>query len=203
MYAAATQNADRVLSKLAQANAVTRDIRMFLNQTNDIAHGRIAVHTEQQIGTAQVKEAEGMTLDYLCPVHDPTQFGGGRRDVNAKDCVASFGGGKKMADGAYAADAGGDARHFPEASAFTEFLEATEFSYMEARVLYLTIIIEHDSDLGVPFNTCDGIDCYRLRHCRLHLWVYRCGVQAGWPLLAGESAEHPHFGFEFERLAFD
>ena len=193
VYASAAEDADRLLAELAQADAVARDLRVLLDQAGHVAQVRVAVHAEQEVGTAEVEEAQGVALHELAPVHQPAQLGGGRRDVDAEDGVARLGGRQQVADRADAANACGDAGHFPEGAAFAELLEAAEFGDMKAGVLDLAVVIQHDGDLGVALNSGYGIDYYRLRHCRLHLSdVRNAAHRFGCRACGCESAEHPH-----------
>ena len=66
-------------------------------------------------------------------------FSGRGRNAHAQDGVAGFGRGQQVADRADAADARGDAGHFPEAAAFAELLEAAEFGHVEAGVGHLAV----------------------------------------------------------------
>ena len=73
-----------------------------------------AVPAEQQVGRAQVEEAQRVRLDDLAEVHQPAQLLGRRRDAHGQDCVAGLGRGQQVADRADAADARGDARPSPQ-----------------------------------------------------------------------------------------
>ena len=63
-----------------------------------------------------------------------------------------------MADRADAADALGDQRHLEEHPAFAELLEAAELVDVENRFLDLTLVIQMDCDLGVPFDQVIQMD---------------------------------------------
>ncbi len=169
VYASSAQDADRLLAELAQADAVAGDVRMFLDQAGNIAQRRVAVHAEQEVRAAEVEEAQGVTLDDLAPVHQPAQLCRGGRNVDAEDGVTCLGRRQQVADRADAANAGGDAGHFPEGAAFAELLEAAKFGDVEAGVLDLAAVVQHDRDLGMALNSGYGIDYNRLRHRRLHL----------------------------------
>ena len=88
-------------------------------------------------GRAEVEEAEGVALNDLAPVHQAAQLFGGGRNAHAQNGVAGFGRGHQVADRADAADAGGDAGHFPKAAALAEFFKAAEFGHMEAGIGHL------------------------------------------------------------------
>lgn len=61
-----------------------------------------------------------------------------------------------MAGRADAAGTGSDAGHLPEQAAFAKLFEAPEFINMETRVQDITVVVQLDGDLGMPFDTGDG-----------------------------------------------
>ena len=69
--AATAEHFDHLLPKAAQANPVTCDVRVLVDQPHDISFGRVAVHAEQQVRPAQVEEAQRVALHQLRPVHEP------------------------------------------------------------------------------------------------------------------------------------
>ncbi len=158
MHALAAQQPDHLLAELAQADAAAGDAGIRLDQPHDVARGRIAIHAQQQIGRAEVEEAQRVALDDLAPVHQPAQLLGARRDAHAQDVVAGFGGGQDVADRADAADARGDAGHLPEAAPDAELLEAAELNDVKTRVCHLAVIAQHERDLGVALDAGYGID---------------------------------------------
>ncbi len=158
MDALAAQGADHLLAKAAQADAVAGNAGVALDQPDHVALGRIALHAQQQIRGAEVEEAEGVALHKLAPVHQLAQLGRGGRNADAQNGVPGLGRGHQMADRADAANAGGDAGHLPKAAAFAELLEAAELGDMEAGIRHLTGIIQMNRDLGVAFDTGDGIN---------------------------------------------
>ena len=154
------------LAEAAQADAVARHVGIFLHQPGDVARQWVAFHAQEQVGAAEVEEAERVALHQLSPVHEAAQFGRGGRNLHAQDGVAGFGRGEQVADRADAADARGDPRHFPEAAPFAEFLEAAKLGDMEAGIVHLAVVAEVDGDFGVPFDAGHGINGDGLRHGR-------------------------------------
>ncbi len=63
-----------------------------------------------------------------------------------------------MRRGADAADARGDLRHVLRGPAFGELLEAPQLGHLEKGALHLSLLVQKDVDLAVPFQARDGID---------------------------------------------
>ncbi len=91
VYAAPAQDADGVLAEFAQADAAACDVGVLLDQADDVAHGRLAVHAQQQVRAAQMEEAEGVALHDLRPVQHAAQFFRGGRNTHAQDGIARLG----------------------------------------------------------------------------------------------------------------
>ena len=99
-----------------------------------------------------------------------------------------------MADRADAADAGGDAGHFPKAAAFAEFLEAPELGDVEAGVFDVAGVVELDADFGMALDAGHGID---------DDWYATWSppmVRPAW-LVGRRLTEATHFDVEDHRLA--
>ena len=158
MHAAPAQQADDLLAELAQADAAAGDAGVLLDQAGDVALERVAFHAHQQVGGAQVEEAQRVALHELAPVHQPSQLFRPRRDAHAEDVVASLGASQQVAHRADAADARGDARHLPKTAADAEFLEPAKLHHVKARVGHLTVVAELDRDLGVALDAGHGVD---------------------------------------------
>ena len=123
-----------------------------------------AVEAEQQIGRAQVKEAQGMRLHDLGQVQQPAQLFGGRRNLHRHDLIPRLHRRDQMADRADAADARGDAGHLGVGPADAEALEAAKLGHVETSIAHLASVIQVDGDLGVTFDAGHGIDDDALRH---------------------------------------
>jgi hypothetical protein len=65
----AAQQPDRFLAKLAQANPSPGEVRVLGNQAHQVTLAGFAFHAEEQIRPAEVKEAEGVALHELGPIH--------------------------------------------------------------------------------------------------------------------------------------
>ena len=70
-----------------------------------------AVHAQQQVGRAQVEEAQRVRLDDLARFISRRSFSAAGGIVDGQDLVAGLGRGQQVADRADAADARGDAGH--------------------------------------------------------------------------------------------
>ena len=103
----AAQRFDDLLAELPQADAAAGQLGLGRDQAEDVALRRVAVPAEQQVGGAEVEEAQGVRLDDLAEVHQAAQLLGGRAEcVDRQDAVAGLGRGDQVADRADAADAG-------------------------------------------------------------------------------------------------
>ena len=116
MDAAAAEDLDDLLSELPETDAAPGELLVVRDQAEDVPRGRVRVEPEEKVGRRQVEEAQRMRLDPLCERDEPAQLLGGLRDLDRKDVVAGLGGGDQVAGRADAADAGGDASHFPHAA---------------------------------------------------------------------------------------
>ena len=142
------QSLDHLLAELAQRDAVLGQLRMVLDDADDVAPRRIGIEAEQQVGRREMEEAQRMRLDDLAAMHDLAQLRRGRRNAHAHDRVAGLGRGEQVADRADAADARGDRRHLVERPALAELLEAAQLRDVERRVGDLAVVVEMDRDLA-------------------------------------------------------
>jgi hypothetical protein len=154
----AAQRLDDLLAELPQADAGAGQLRVGGGEAEDVAPLGRAVEAEQQIGSAQVEEAQGVGLGDLPEVEQAAELLGGGRDGDGEDGIARLDGGDEVADGADAADAGGDAGHLVEGPALAELLEAAELGDVEAGVGHRAGVVEVDGDLGVAFDACYRVD---------------------------------------------
>lgn len=102
----ASQALDDFLTKLPQPDAATRQVRSRVDQSEDVALGRRRIPAQEQVGTAEVEEAQGMRLNDLTQVHQPTKFLSRRRNGHRQDAVAGLAGRDQVADRTDATDAG-------------------------------------------------------------------------------------------------
>src|SRR6185437_8930137 len=82
---------DNLLAKLAQADAVLRELRVLLQYAEDIALSRVGVHAQQNVGRGQVEQGEGMRLHNLRKPEDASQFVGSRWNFHRQQRIASLG----------------------------------------------------------------------------------------------------------------
>lgn len=162
---AAAEPFDDFLAELTEADALAAaEIGMLGDEAEDIAGGGSGVPAEQEVGAAQVKEAQGMRLQDLAQVHHAPQLQGSGGDLNGQEHVARFRGGEDMADGTDAADAGAEAGHFLKRPALAKPLEAAKLGDVKAGVAHFVLFVEEDADLGVAFDPAHGVDDDALGH---------------------------------------
>ena len=158
MDALATQALDDLLAKLAQADAVARQLGILLRHSKDVAVRGIGVHAEQQVRRGKMEEAQRVRLHDLRQSEDAAQFVGRRRNSDRQQRVAGLGGRDQMADRADAADARHQRRHLVKRTALAELLEAAELGDVEARVLDPPVFVQMQRDLGMAFDAGNRID---------------------------------------------
>src|ERR1700735_1581723 len=158
MDALPCQACDDLLAKSAQRYAIFGELRVVLDDADQVSACRIGVEAEQQVGGREMEEAQRVRLDDLPAVHDFAKLRSGRRDTHAHDGLSGLGRGEQLADRADPADASGDRRHFIEWPPLAEFLEPAELSDMEGGVHDVAIVIEVDGDLRVALDAGDRVD---------------------------------------------
>ena len=158
MDLASAREFDDLLAELAKSDPAPGDIRMLLDEADDIARGRVAVEPQQQIRCAQMEETQRVRLRQLAHVQQLAQQFRRARDVHTQDRIAGFRAGEQMAHGTNPANARGDLRHLGEEPSLAEFLEAAELDHMEPRVGHVARVVEMDRDLRVPLDAGHGID---------------------------------------------
>ncbi len=105
-----------------------------------------------------MKKAESMGLHDLRKIENPTQLFRGLRDLDGHNRIAGFGRGYEMRNGANAANARHQRRHFIKRTAFAQLLKAPKLSHMEMSRLHGPVLIQLDGDLGVAFDARDRIN---------------------------------------------
>ena len=165
------KHSDDILTECAQLDAFYRQVRELLDQSDYVASGRVALHSEQQVGRAQVKEAERVALRVLSVIDQTAQLICRRRNPGAQNAVAGFCGCQHMTDRANTADSHGDARHFRESAPHTKLLETPELDHLELRVGYKPCVIQVNRYLSVALDSSDRFDCYSLCHSRPSLCI--------------------------------
>src|SRR5271165_3185304 len=89
------------------------------------------------------------------------------RNAHRHDGVARLRSCQLVADGADAADARGNARHFVEWAALGELLKSADLRHLEPRVSDIARVVQLNGDFGVPFDAA-----YRLNRDALHYCSY-------------------------------
>ena len=113
-----------------------------------------------------LKEAQRVRLNDLTEVHQAAQLFCSRRNGHGENRITSLGGRKQMADRTDAADAAGDAGHFTQRTAFTEFLEPAELHDVKLRVCDGSCVIQMDGDLGVALDAGHRVNNDTIWHIR-------------------------------------
>ena len=85
------QSLDHLLAEPTQCDAILGQLRIVLDDADDIASGRIGIEAEQQVGRREMEEAQRMGLDDLAAMHDLAQLRRGRRNAHAHDGFARLG----------------------------------------------------------------------------------------------------------------
>ena len=177
MDALAAQDFDNALPELPQPDAAAREVRLHLQQAEDVALGRVRIEAQQQIGRGQMEEAQGMRLQDLPVVHQAAQQRRHRRDLDAEQGVAGLGARQHVAHGADAADARHQRRHLVERPAFADLLEAPKLHHVELRRIHLPAVVQVDGDLGVAFDTSYWRNQNPVRHAFIRTCGRRCGAR--------------------------
>ena len=74
MNALSAQPFDDLLAKLAQADAIQRQLGILLGHAEDIALRRVGIHAEQQIGRGKMEQAQRVRLRDLRQSKDAAQL---------------------------------------------------------------------------------------------------------------------------------
>ena len=164
MDAFAGQRGDHGLSDLPQADAVAGHRGVILQQPKDVAADGLGIHAEEQVRGGEVEEAQGMGLDHLGAVEQPTQIPAGRRHSCSQNGIAGLGRGQGVTHREDAADTFHQGRHFVKGAPFAEFFESPELGGMKAGIGHLAGLVQLDGDFAVAFNAGDGIDNDRRHH---------------------------------------
>ena len=164
MHLLAAQHLDDRLADLPESNAFAGQLRMPEHHAEDVAFGRVAIPTQQQIGRRQVEKRQRVGLRHLGQVHDPPQFHGHFGNPHAQQRIARLGGRQQMAHRADPAGAGRQRRHFPVRPPFAEFLETPELGQVELGILDLARIVQLERDARMTFDPRDRFDRNRLTH---------------------------------------
>ena len=158
VYPLLRQGFDGVLPEFAQRHPGARRLRVGIDQSEYVAEGRIGIEAQQQVGSRQIEEAEGVRLRHLGAMDEFPQPDAGFGRRHRHDRVASFGGSQQVADRADAANARGDRRHLVERAALDEFFESADLGDVQLRIGDDSLVIEVDVDFGVSLDAGDGIN---------------------------------------------
>jgi hypothetical protein len=178
MDALVAEQLNDVLTEPTESNAGAAELRFGGDDAEDVAGGGVGFHTQKEVGRGEIKEAEGVGLDHLGEIQHATQLGGGMRNFDRHDGLASLGGRNEVRDGADAADAGHEGGHFVKGAALREALKATNLRDVEMRVFDFALAVELDSDFAVAFEACNGIDGDGLCHRKLRVPLRGAGEDA-------------------------
>jgi hypothetical protein len=149
---------DALLPELAQPDPPPCHLRFGLHQPEQVAGGRIVVHTEQQVGRREVEEAEHVRLDDLPEVGDAALQHGRRRDEHGVDRLGRLRRRQQVAHRADAARPGRQPGHLGQRPATAELLEPAELGDVDAGVVDGAVVTEVQRDLRVPLDPRDRVD---------------------------------------------
>ena len=160
---------DDLLAELAQENGPRGQLLVEGDDADDVAHGRVGVHAQEEVGRGQVEEVQSVRLEHLAVVHQAAHLLRGRGQLartGPDDDVHGLGRRQVVADGADAAEPLDEDRGLPVGTALDEPLETAELDDVEPGLDYLTGVVQPDGDLAVAFDPGDGFDRYLLTHGR-------------------------------------
>ncbi len=161
---AAGDRLDDGLAERTKPDSSTGDLGLGGHQSEDVPGGRVRVHPQQQIGGAEVEEAEGVALGDLAEVGEGPQCHSSRGGLHAHDGVTGLGGRQQVADRTDAAGSGREAGHFEDGPSSAELLESPELGDVEPSVGHLAGLVEVDRDLGVAFDAGHRVDGHEVMH---------------------------------------
>ncbi len=173
------QYPDDFLADAAQAYPPAGHIRILLYQAHHVSGCGIVVEAQEQVRSTEMEEAQGMALDVLSPVEDPSEPGGHRRDGDPHDGVAGLYRSERMAGGTDSADAVGDAGHLVKRPADAEFLECPELHHVHPGLTHLAGIVQIDGNLRMPLDPGDRFDSQCLCHGLALLQRYPNVIDSG------------------------
>src|SRR5439155_25070020 len=162
--ALSSQQLNDPLSKLPQADPITRQACVNLGDAENIAPGRLGIHSQQKVRHGKVEEAQSVGLDHLRKVHDASEFDRRFRNTHREDSVAGLGGGEQMAYRADAADPRHEIGHLEERTPLAEFLKSSKLSDVEVRRFHASVVVQLDRDFSVPFQPRHRINENSLGH---------------------------------------
>ncbi len=146
---------------LRRRTALRRQLLVEADDADDVPHGRVGVHAQEEVGRGEMEEVQGVGLEHLAVVHQAAHLLGRRRELarpGADDDVHGLGRGQVVADRADAAEPLDEDRGLPVGAALDEALEAAELDDVEAGLGHLAGVVEADGDLAVAFDPGDGFD---------------------------------------------
>ena len=158
MNLAATGQFDYFLAELAKSNPAPGNVRMLLDQADNVALGGIAVPTEQQVRGAEVEETQGVRLRNLAQVQQLAQQFRRPGDFHTQNGIASFRACQQMAYRTDTADARGNLRHLGKIAALAELFEPAKFHHVKSRIRHLARLVEMNADLRVSLDARNGVD---------------------------------------------
>ena len=149
---------DDLLTELAQANRLERQLRVGLKKAGDVANLRRGIRAQDQVRSCQHEEMHRVRLDDLAHVHQFAEQLGRAGGLDADDHIARLCGHQMMAHRADAADAFGNQRHLVEQPSFAEALETAELVDVKPGAFQLPVVVEVKGDFGVALNARHRLD---------------------------------------------
>ncbi len=135
----ARQDLDDLLADLPQADAVARHLRHGCGDAHQIARFRRRVHTEQQVGGGEMKDAQRVRLQDLRHVQNAAQTLAVGRDAHCQNRVTGFTGGDQVAYRTDTANTRHQRRHFVVRAPFAELFEPAILRHVESGGLHRAV----------------------------------------------------------------
>ena len=150
---------------LAGGNHLSRHLEADLaDDAEDVALSSRRAGADDEVGTAQVVEVEGVVLEHEEVVEELPDLVRGRRRVDVVEVIERARRCHVVRTGTHAADPLGDAGHLLGGPPDAEALESPQLRHLEVRIRNLALVVEEDLDLSVTFEAGDWIDRDSLSH---------------------------------------
>ena len=133
-----------------------------LEDAEDVTLRCRCVGADDEVGSTEEVEVEGVVVDVVADVHELTELLRRLGGLDAEAGVERLRGSEVVGDGADTADAGRDYGHVLRPAPLAELLEAAELRDLQVRVLHVARVVEEDADLAVALEPRDGVDGYGL-----------------------------------------
>src|SRR5271165_2385723 len=147
------------LAVFANEDCPFSDLWKTAQYREDVAFLGWRIEAEQEVRRCQMEDVQGVRLQDLAVMHEPSYLVGGGRDlVDSDHGVHGLRRRKMMAHRADAAEPLNNNRDLPEHAAADEPFEPAELDDVEARFIHHAGLVQANGDLAVAFDAGDRID---------------------------------------------